>query len=143
MLLKWFVRLCLERVPAALFACGCIGVYLGKRTMWAHSLRSSFLCLPWLLCSFLLTLYSIAAGEGGLVTAAFFTARWSSTGPSTGFSWRPATLFALGSTLQLFDDRPCALCLHIPTGPQTRGARALPRMHASLHAHDIALCAAL
>ena len=50
------VRLCLERVPAALFARGRTGVYLRKRAIWAHSLRSSFHCLPLLLCSFLLTL---------------------------------------------------------------------------------------
>ena len=28
----------------------------------------------------------------------------------TGVGWRPATLFARGSTLQLFDDRPRSLC---------------------------------
>ena len=50
------VRLCLECVPAALFARGRTGVYLRKRAIWAHSLRSSFHCLPLLLCSFLLTL---------------------------------------------------------------------------------------
>ena len=50
------VRLCLERVPAALFSRGRIGVYLGKMAIWAYSLCSSFLCLPLLLCSFLLTL---------------------------------------------------------------------------------------
>ena len=50
------VRLCLECVPAALFARGRTGVYLRKMAIWAHSLRSSFHCLPLLLCSFLLTL---------------------------------------------------------------------------------------
>ena len=50
------VRLCLESVPAALFARGRTSVYLRKRAIWAQSLRSSFHCLPLLLCSFLLTL---------------------------------------------------------------------------------------
>ena len=50
------VRLCLESVPAALFARGRTSVYLRKMAIWAHSLRSSFHCLPLLLCSFLLTL---------------------------------------------------------------------------------------
>ena len=50
------VRLCLESVPAALFARGHTSVYLRKRAIWAQSLRSSFHCLPLLLCSFLLTL---------------------------------------------------------------------------------------
>jgi hypothetical protein len=50
------VRLCLESVPAALFARGRTSVYLRKRAIWAQSLRSSIHCLPLLLCSFLLTL---------------------------------------------------------------------------------------
>ena len=52
--LEMWVRLCLERVPAALFARGRTGVYSRKRAIWAHSLRSSFHCLPLLLCAFVL-----------------------------------------------------------------------------------------
>ena len=108
------VRLCLERVPAALFFRGRIGVYLGKMAILAYSLRSSFLSLPLLLCFFLLTLgltralFSCFGRDGVRETARFSTSRWSSMGPSTGVSWRPAAHFARGSAFQLFDDRPRA-----------------------------------
>ena len=50
------IRTSLERVTAALFAFGRSPVFLVKMAIWAHFLRSSFLCLPFLLCTFLLTL---------------------------------------------------------------------------------------
>ena len=106
------VRMCLECVPAALFARGRTGVYLRKMAIWAHSLRSSFHCLPLLLCSFLLTLGLTHAlfscfGRRPTRDRGFFHLKLVVDGLVNGRQLEtPAALFTRASAAQLFDERP-------------------------------------
>ena len=136
------IRLCLERVPAALFSRGRIGVYLGKMAIWAYSLRSSFLYLPLLLCSFLLTLGLTRAlfscfGRRRTRDREIFHLKMVVDGPVNGRQLEASCAFCARlsfSALRRSAARPASA--YFGCARRTRSLRAFRSVHASLHAHE-------
>ena len=136
------VRLCLESVPAALFARGRTSVYLRKRAIWAQSLRSSFHCLPLLLCSFLLTLGLTRAlfscfGRRRTRDRRFFHLKLVVDGPVNGRQQEASDAFcARLSSSALRRSAACPASAAFGREPRTLGSTISLPLNASLHAHE-------
>ena len=136
------VKTCLERVPAALFSRGRICVYLGKMAIWAYSLCSSFLCLPLLLCSFLLTLGLTRAlfscfGQRRTRDREIFHLKMVIDGPINGRQLEASCAFCArlsSSALRRSAARPVSAAFG--RKPRTCGRPRLLPLNTSLHAHE-------